>query len=199
MMWLVRPPQCVERKSGKVNVVGVEEGLEGSQFRRPRKCVKSVATIDSDDDKPTEQCQPGSAKLYDIYNPPSDLEILPVDERCEHCAHRILPCAKRGDLACFQCNKTKHACNFSQKGAQSRARLCAPQKQATESEPPSTPPPHPIPTPVTLRRSTRKCKERSPPAPTASNAPPSTPAPCTPGPSRGRRESKSRLYLFPFY
>ena len=50
-----------------------------SQSRRPRKRVKSVATIDSDDDKPTEQCQPGSAKSYDIYNPPLDLEILPVD------------------------------------------------------------------------------------------------------------------------
>ena len=42
MMWLVRPPQCVERKSGKVNAVGVEEGLEDAASPDDRGNMSSL-------------------------------------------------------------------------------------------------------------------------------------------------------------
>lgn len=57
-----------------------------SQSCRPRKHVKSAATVDSKDEVPSMTTQCPATKTYNLFEPPSDCEILPVIDRCDKCA-----------------------------------------------------------------------------------------------------------------
>jgi len=160
-----------------------------SQSRRPRKRVKSAPIVDSEEEQnPTGR---GSNKTFDLQHPPPDFPILPAVDQCDYCARRQLPCARKEDRACFQCNKSKHGCSLASKRGRSQSRSRAPTRQANrKASPPSKAAPL-APTRINPPRSTRKRKAQSPiPADDAPN-PRSAPCPPTPGPSRGRRESES--------
>jgi len=168
-----------------------------SQSCRPRKRVKSTLIIDSDkEEKPTH---PASNKTFDLQHPPPDFPILPAMDRCNYCAHRQLPCARKEDCACFQCNKLKHGCSLAPKWGRSQSQSHAPTKQAScRASPPSKTTPL-APTHINPPRSTRKRKAQSPiPMDDAPNWW-SAPCPPTPGPSRGRHESKSLYSLLVFF
>jgi len=103
---------------------------------RPCKWVKSAPIVDSDDEDTAKPICRGVTKTYDLHNPPPNFPILPAMDRCDHCAHRMLPCARKEDRACFQCNKGKHGCSLSLKCMRSQSQLCAPAAQTSQPDPP---------------------------------------------------------------
>jgi len=160
-----------------------------SQSRRPHKRVKSAPIVDSEEEQnPTSR---GSNKTFDLQHPPPDFPILPAVDRCDYCARCQLPCVRKEDRACFQCNKLKHGCSLASKRGRSRSRSRAPTRQANHKvSPPSKAAPL-APTRINPPHSTCKWKAQSPiPADDAPNLW-SAPRPPTPGPSRGRHESES--------
>ena len=168
-----------------------------SQSHRPRKRVKSALMIDSDEEEnPTSR---GSNKTFDLQHPPPNFPILPAVDRCNYCAHRQLPCVRKEDCACFQCNKLKHGCSLASKRGRSRSRSRAPTRQASRRGSPPLKTAPLAPTHVNPSRSTRKRKAQSLIPTDDTPHPRSAPCPPTPGPSRGRRESESLYFLFVFF
>jgi len=186
-------PEGRGRRGGRAQTRG------RSQSRRPRKRVKSAPIVDSDDEDTAKPIRRGVTKTYDLHNPPPDFPILPAMDRCDHCARRMLPCARKEDRACFQCNKGKHGCSLSLKRMRSRSQSRAPATRTSQLDPPLSLAPTPAPPRTNPPRSTRKRKAKSPvSADVASARPAHAAGPSTPGPSRGKRESKLNICFIPF-
>jgi len=168
-----------------------------SQSCHPCKRVKSAPMVDSDEEEnPTGH---GSNKMFDLQHPPPNFPILPAVDWCDYCARCQLPCARKEDCACFQCNKLKHGCSLASKWGRSRSWSHAPTRQASRRvSSPSKKVPL-APTHVNPSCSTCKCKAQSPIPTDDTPHPWSAPHPPTPGPSRGRHESESLYFLFVFF
>jgi len=170
-----------------------------SQSRRPRKRVKSAPIVDSDDEDTAKPIHRVVTKTYNLHNPPPDFPILPAMDRCDHCARRMLPCARKEDHACFQCNKGKHGCSLSLKRMRSRSQSRAPATRTSQPDPPLSLAPTPAPPRTNPPRLTHKRKAKSPVSVDVASARPAHAAgPSTPGPSRGKRESKLNICFIPF-
>jgi len=168
-----------------------------SQSHRPRKHVKSAPMVDSDEEENPTSC--GSNKTFNLQHPPPDFPILPAVDWCNYCARHQLPCVRKEDHACFQCNKSKHGCSLASKWGRSRSRSRAPTRQASRRGSPPLKTAPLAPTHVNPSRLTCKCKAQSPIPADDTPHPRSAPRPPTPGPSRGRRESESLYFLFVFF
>ena len=164
-----------------------------SQSHRPCKHVKSVATVDADEDDHPKPSPHVSTRSYDLLDPPSDLDRVPITNQCYQCTHHNLPCSREPRHACWQCKMTRHGCTFAQE-VHTMSWSWSYALQGQSNPPCATPPPPPSgPIPICSNPPWRgrKHKDRSP-----IQAPPSTPGPSKPGSSRGKWESEFSFYFF---
>jgi len=190
----VSPSEPVGPEEARGRHHGCEQTWGHSQSRCPHKHIKSAN--DKDTAKPTH-C--GVTKTYDLHHPPPDFPILPATDQCDHCTRRMLPCARKEDHACFQCNKGKHGCSLSLKCVRSRLQSRAPGTRTSQPNPAPSPATTAAPIRTNPPRSARKHKAKSPaPVGVTSAGPALAAGPSTLGPSRGRRESKLNISFPPF-
>jgi len=193
------PSEPVAPEEGRGHRGGHAKTRGRSQSHCPCKQVKLAPIVDSDDKDTAKPIRHGVTKTYDLHNPPPNFPILPAMDRCDHCARRMLPCARKEDRACFQCNKGKHGCSLSLKRTRSQSQSRAPAARTSQPDPPQSLAPTPAPLHTNPPCSTRKRKAKSPvPAGVASAGPAHAAGPSTPGPSRGKRESKLNICFIPF-
>jgi len=195
----VSPSEPVGAEEARGRRCGREQTRGRSQSRRPRKRIKSAPIVDSDDEDTAKPTRRSVTKTYDLHHPPPDFPILPATDRCDHCAHCMLPCARKEDRACFQCNKGKHGCSLSLKRVRSRSQSHAPGTRTSQPDPAPSPATTAAPIRTNPPHSACKRKAKSPtPVGVTSAGPAPAAGPSTLGPSRGRCESKLNILFPPF-